>query len=92
MGLDAGGNERKGRAIQAADLMLRYKRKMPVGRIDGNIIFQVNVINLFEQKGIIPTHVSSTTDFIVPGGRGIAYSRFGLIEPRSFRFTTTYEF
>jgi hypothetical protein len=72
--------------------MLRYKLKMPVGGFKGNVIFQMNVINLFDRKGIIPKYLSSTSDFIVPGGRGIGYSRFDLIEPRSFRFTTTYEF
>ena len=49
-------------------------------------------MNLFDEGGIIPTHISSTTDFMVPGGRGIGYSRFALVAPRSIRFTTTYDF
>ncbi len=92
IGLTAGGAELKGRAIEAADLMLRYRRRLSDGGLRGNLVFQVNVMNLFDQGGIIPTHLSSTPEFVVPGGRGIGYSRFGLIAPRSFRFTTTYEF
>jgi iron complex outermembrane receptor protein len=92
IGSSRGGLEMKGRAITAADLLLRYKRRLSEGRFRGNLILQVNVMNLFDEGGIIPTHISSTTDFHVPGGRGIAYSRFALVAPRSVRFTTTYEF
>jgi hypothetical protein len=88
----AGGEERKGRAITAADMMVRYKYRMPEGRFRGNLVFQVNVMNVFDEGSILPTHISSTTDFIVPGGRGIGYSRFALVPPRSWRFTTSYEF
>ena len=88
-----GRGERKGRAITAADLMLRYRYRLPTdGRLKGSLSFQLNVMNLFDEGGIIPTHISSTTDFHVPGGRGIAYSRFALVAPRSIRCTTTYEF
>jgi iron complex outermembrane receptor protein len=87
-----GGGERDGRAITAADLLLRYKRRLTDGRFRGTLSFQVNVMNLFDEGGIIPTHISSTTNFNVPGGRGIGYSRFALVAPRSIRFTTTYEF
>jgi outer membrane receptor for ferric coprogen and ferric-rhodotorulic acid len=92
IGSSRGGLEMKGRAITAADLLLRYKRRLSEGRFRGNLIVQVNVMNLFDEGGIIPTNISSTTDFHVPGGRGIAYSRFALVAPRSIRFTTTYEF
>jgi iron complex outermembrane recepter protein len=88
----AGGGEREGRAITAADLLLRYKRRLSEGRLRGTLSFQVNVMNLFDEGGIIPTHISSTTNFMVPGGRGIGYSRFALVAPRSIRFTTTYDF
>lgn len=93
IGTSAGGVEMKGRVIEAADLLLRYRYRLPAeGRLKGSLSFQMNVMNLFDQGGIIPTHISSTTDFQVPGGRGIGYSRFALVAPRSFRFTTTYEF
>jgi iron complex outermembrane recepter protein len=92
IGNTAGGAEREGRAITAADLLLRYKRRLTEGRLKGTLSFQVNVMNLFNERGILPTHLSSTTDFQVPGGRGIGYSRFALVAPRSVRFTTTYEF
>jgi iron complex outermembrane recepter protein len=92
IGDTSGGPEREGRAITAADLLLRYKRRLSEGRFRGTLSFQVNVMNLFDEGGIIPTHVSSTTNFQVPGGRGIGYSRFALVAPRSIRFTTSYEF
>jgi hypothetical protein len=52
----------------------------------------VNVINLLGQDDIIPANLAATSDFMVPGGRGVGYSRFELVEPRSYRFTTSYEF
>ena len=92
IGSTAGGTEREGRAITAADLLLRYKRRLAEGRFNGMLVFQVNVMNLFNEDEILPTHISSTTNFQVPGGRGIGYSRFALVAPRSIRFTTSYEF
>ncbi|MDO8539337.1 MAG: hypothetical protein Q7S40_02770 [Opitutaceae bacterium] len=92
IGTTSGGVEYKGRAITATDLMLRYRRRLTEGRLRGTLVFQVNVMNVFDEGGIIPQHLSSTTDFVVPGGRGIGYSRFALVAPRAFRFTTTYEF
>jgi iron complex outermembrane recepter protein len=92
IGASGGGAEMKGRAITATDAMLRYRRRLSEGRVKGSLTFQVNVMNVFNEGGIIPTHISSTTDFIVPGGRGIGYSRFALVAPRSYRFTVTYEF
>jgi outer membrane receptor protein involved in Fe transport len=92
IGANAGGREMQGRAIQEADLMLRYRWRNPVRWLKGALILQCNVSNLFNESGIIPKYLSSTADFIVPGGRGIGYSRFDLIDPRAFRFTATYEF
>ena len=71
IGTSAGGIEMKGRAITAADLMVRYKRRLSEGRLKGYLILQMNVMNLFDEGRTIPTHISSTTDFIVPAGRGI---------------------
>jgi outer membrane receptor for ferric coprogen and ferric-rhodotorulic acid len=92
IGDTSGGGERKGEPIGAADLLLRYRRKLSEGRFKGALSFQINVMNLFNEGDILPTHISSTTSFQVPGGRGIGYSRFSLVPPRSVRFTTSYEF
>ena len=92
IGSTTGGEERKGRAITAADALLRYRYRMTEGRVRGNVVLQLNVQNLFNEGGIIPTHISSSTNFNVPGGRGIGYSRFSLVAPRSYRFTVSYEF
>jgi hypothetical protein len=29
---------------------------------------------------------------MLPGGRGLAYSRYDLVAPREFRFTTTWSY
>ncbi len=34
----------------------------------------------------------TTFGFNLPGGRGVAYSRYDLVTPREFRFTTMYSF
>jgi outer membrane receptor for ferric coprogen and ferric-rhodotorulic acid len=91
IGTDPNGQEITGRAIGETDLMLRYARKVP-GLWKGNLIFQVNVINLFDEGGIIPKYLAINPPYELPGGRGIAYNRFDVIRPRTFRFTTTYEF
>ena len=94
IGTDAGGNEITGRALTAADLMLGYTRKFK--RLPGRVRFQINIANLFDQTDVIPTRLATSevapNGLAVPGGRGTAYSRYDLVAPRSFRFTTTYSF
>lgn len=92
IGANTGGSEMQGRELREADLMVRYHWRRPAGFLDGNLILQGNVTNLFNESGIIPKYLSSSPDFVVPGGRGVGYSRFDLIDPRAFRFTATYEF
>ena len=96
-GFDSSGNQIRGRALSAADLLLRYRIRMPGGWLQNPVSFQFNATNLLNQHGIIPqrlaaTPVTASPTFVVPGGRGIGYSRFDLMEPRSIRFTTTYSF
>jgi len=94
IGSDSRGNEIVGRQIEAADAMMAYSCKL--GRLSGRVKFQVNVSNLFDQTEIIPVRLSTSTTapdgFVLPGGRGIAYSRYDLVMPREYRFTTTYSF
>jgi len=94
IGSDSQGREITGRVIAAADAMLAYSTKL--GGVPGRIRFQVNVANLFNQTNIIPVRLStsdSTPDgYLLPGGRGVAYSRYDLVSPREVRFTTTYSF
>ena len=97
VGFDSSGNQIRGRALSAVDLMLRYRLRMPLGWLRNPVTFQFNATNLFNQHGIIPqrlaaTPVTASPTFVVPGGRGIGYSRFDLMNPRSIRFTTTYSF
>ena len=92
IGRNSSGGEMKGRILSAADLMLRYRHKIDAGRIRGSMTYQLNVSNLFDRDGIMPQRFSSTPDFAVPGGRGVAYSRFDFIDPRSIRFTATFSF
>ncbi len=86
------GSEIKGRALTGMDLLLRYGHPVSRGRFRGTMSYQLNVSNVLDQNGIIPQRFSSTPDFQVPGGRGVAYSRVDFIEPRSIRFTTTFSY
>jgi hypothetical protein len=58
--------------------------------------FQLNVSNLLDRTDIIPSRLSRSASapdgFVIPGGRGLAYSRYDLVAPREIRFTTTYSF
>ncbi len=58
---------------------------------------QVNVYNVLNDGPLDPVRLSATPDFYFPGGetatsRGIGYSWLNVVEPRSFRFTTTFDF
>jgi hypothetical protein len=94
IGSDSQGGEIIGREIGAADAMMAYSTKLP--RLPGRVRFQVNVSNLFDQTKIIPVRLSTSDDapdgYLLPGGRGVAYSRYDLVQPREWRFTTTYSF
>jgi hypothetical protein len=97
IGFDSSGNKIIGRALSGVDMMLRYRIRVPRGWLQNPVTLQFNATNLFNQSGIIPQRLSATPvtaspTFIVPGGRGVGYSRFDLMEPRSIRFTTTYSF
>jgi hypothetical protein len=80
--------------IQAADAMMAYSTK--IKGLPGRVRFQVNVSNLLNETDIIPVRLSTgaTTPggYQLPGGRGMAYSRYDLVTPREYRFTTTYSF
>lgn len=94
IGSDSTGNEIMGKVITAADLMMSYTRKFT--GLPGRVRFQINVSNLFDRTDIIPTRLSTSNTapngYEIPGGRGIAYSRYDLVPPREIRFTTTYSF
>jgi hypothetical protein len=92
IGADAQGKEITGKPIRETDFMLRYARSIKPALWKGRLIFQLNVINVFNEQGIIPRYFSANPPYEVPGGRGLAYNRFDVIAPRTFRFTTTYEF
>ncbi|MBL9188891.1 MAG: hypothetical protein JNK23_15520 [Opitutaceae bacterium] len=89
IGRTASGSEIQGRAISAADLMLRYRHPIRRGKLRGTLSYQINVANLLNQDGRLPQRFSAIPPYDLPGGRGIAYSRFDLMEPRSLRLTTT---
>lgn len=94
IGEDSSGSEISGKVITAADLMLAYVTKFK--GLPGSFRFQLNVANLFDRTDIIPVRLSTSDTvpdgFILPGGRGVAYSRYDLVRPREIRFTTTYSF
>ncbi len=94
IGSDAAGNEITGEVIQAADAMMAYSTK--IKGLSGRVRFQVNVSNLLDETDIIPVRISTGANapngYQLPGGRGLAYSRYDLVAPREWRFTTTYSF
>ncbi|MDP3069846.1 MAG: hypothetical protein Q8N18_06130 [Opitutaceae bacterium] len=92
IGRYANGSEIQGRALTGVDALVRYSHKVAAGRFRGTLSYQLNVTNLFDQRGIIPQRFSSTPDFIIPGGRSVGYSRVDFVDPRAIRFTTTFTY
>lgn len=94
IGRSSSGTEMTGRSIVETDLMLAYTRKF--SRLPGRFRFQLNVTNLLDKTDIIPVRLASSDaapfGFTVPGGRGVAYSRYDLVVPREIRFTTTWSY
>jgi outer membrane receptor protein involved in Fe transport len=94
IGRTSSGGERLGKALVATDLMVGYTMKIP--RVPGSFRFQINVYNVLDETDIIPVRVASSEanpdGFQVPGGRGLGYSRYDLVTPREWRFTTTWSF
>ena len=66
--------------------------RVSAGRFRGTLSYQLNVSNVFNQDGIIPQRFSVSPEYQVPGGRGVGYSRFDLVEPRCARVTTTFSY
>ena len=95
IGSNSKDEEIRGRAITAADLMMAYSRKFR--GLPGRVRFQLNVNNVLDQSDIIPSRLAFSATaapdgFNLPGGRGPAYTRYDLVQPREIRFTTTYSF
>jgi hypothetical protein len=94
IGENSKGEEITGRVITAADLMLGYTRTFR--GLAGRVRFQVNVNNLLDRTAIIPSRLAfsatSPDGFNLPGGRGPAYTRYDLVQPRDIRLTTTYSY
>lgn len=94
IGANSAGQEITGRELAETDLMLAYTRK--IGRVPGRFRFQLNVTNLLNKDDIIPVRIATSDaapdGFIVPGGRGLGYSRYDLVTPRELRFTTTWSY
>jgi hypothetical protein len=74
--------------------MLAYSTRLK--GLPGRVRFQLNVANLTDRTDIIPSRLATSATapdgFMLPGGRGVAYSRYDLVAPREFRFTTTYSY
>ena len=94
IGSDSSGSEIRGVALVATDLMMAYSRKFE--RVPGRFRFQVNVTNVLNKTDIVPVRLATGANapdgFLLPGGRGVAYSRYDLVAPREVRFTTTWSF
>ncbi|MCB1121254.1 MAG: TonB-dependent receptor, partial [Verrucomicrobiae bacterium] len=89
------GIEYEGEPQTNADLFLRYRTaSMKSFFGDGRWTFQLNVQNLFDDQTLIPDRLAGDGDvsYMVPGGRGLAYARFSIPDPREYRFTVTYDF
>ncbi len=94
IGTNSQGDEITGRVITATDLMVGYTRKF--SGLPGRVRFQLNVNDVFNRRGIIPVRLSTSESVpdghVLPGGRGVAYSRYDPVAPREIRFTTTWSY
>jgi len=94
IGEDSAGNEISGKVITSTDLLFGYVTKFK--RLPGSFRFQLNIANVLDRTDIIPVRLSTSATapdgFMMPGDRGVAYSRYDLVTPREIRFTTTYSF
>ncbi len=91
IGSDLSGKEITGKALSSTDLMLRYSRKFK--GLTGKVSFQVNINNVLDNTAIIPVRLfTNDSTFTIPGGRGVGYGRYDLVDPREIRFTTSYAF
>ncbi len=94
IGENSRGEEITGKALVATDMMIGYTRKFD--HVPGRFRFQINVANVFDKTDIIPVRVASSAaapdGYMLPGGRGLAYSRYDLVTPREIRFTTTWSY
>ncbi len=94
IGSNGAGREVTGRPIRANDLLIAYSRKFD--GVPGRFRFQLNVSNVLDQTDLMPVRLatSETTPdgFMLPLGRGLAYSRYDLVPPREMRFTTTWSY
>jgi hypothetical protein len=94
IGEDSAGREVTGRVISSNDLLLGYTRKFD--RVPGRFRFQINIANVLDNTEIIPVRIATGATapdgFNVPGGRGVAYSRYDPVAPREIRFTTTWSY
>lgn len=89
------GIEFEGEPQTNADLFIRYRTARNSSFLgDGRWTFQLNVSNLFDENTIIPSRlaIDGNLEYMVPGGRGVAYARFDIPDPRAYRFTVTYDF
>jgi hypothetical protein len=94
IGSDSQGREITGQTLSSVEAMLAYSWALP--RLPGRFRLQVNVSNLLNRTDIIPgriaTGATAPDGFLLPGNRGIAYSRYDVVAPREVRVTTTYSF
>jgi hypothetical protein len=94
IGADSAGREITGKEISSLDAMLAYSTTLE--RLRGRVRFQINVSNVLNRTAIIPgriaTGAGAPDGWLLPGGRGLAYSRYDLVAPRDVRFTTTFSF
>ena len=94
IGSNSQNQEIWGRAIRSNDMMIAYTRKFD--RVPGRFRFQLNVSNILDQTDLLPVRIATGAaapdGFDVPGNRGLGYSRYDLVAPREFRFTTTWSF
>ena len=90
------GVEFAGRAESVADLLLRYRTSRSKGGFlgGGRWTFQLNINNVLDNTDIVPSRlaIDGNIEYMIPGGRGIAYARFDLPTPRDYRLTATYDF
>ncbi len=94
IGSNSSGGEVRGSALTSNDVMLAYTRRFE--GLPGRVRFQLNIANVLDETDVLPVRIATGATapdgFMLPGGRGLAYSRYDLVTPREFRFTTTWSY
>ncbi len=82
------------RQLWDTNAMIRYKWRNGFGPFEGPITLQLNVRNVLDDQDIIPVGYNPVRGprWELPYDRGLAFARYDVPQPRSWRLSLTYDF